>query len=98
MSVDTLSRQSVKERSGLLSRESAFARTKYNTERGLRYAKPSRNADFLCRMESGSLHRHNYEENHLSKNVTATQASLMAVCKSCTAWGDLFNRHVCGFA
>jgi hypothetical protein len=25
------------------------------TERGLRYAKPSRNAKFLCRLEGGSL-------------------------------------------
>jgi hypothetical protein len=30
MSVDMLSRQSIKERSGLLSRESAFARQNYN--------------------------------------------------------------------
>jgi hypothetical protein len=25
--------------------------------RGLRFARPPRNADFLCRIESGSLHR-----------------------------------------
>jgi hypothetical protein len=28
-------------------------------KRGLRYAKPSRNADFLCRLQAGSLHRRN---------------------------------------
>jgi hypothetical protein len=25
----------------------------------LRYAKPSHNADFLCRLQAGSLHRRN---------------------------------------
>jgi hypothetical protein len=50
-----LSRRSIKERSGLLSKESAFAHQNYITERGLRYAKPSRNAKFLCRLEGGSL-------------------------------------------
>jgi hypothetical protein len=39
--------------------ESAFAPNKYITERGLRSARSTRNADFLCRIESGSLHRRN---------------------------------------
>ena len=50
MSVDTLSGLSTKERDRLLSRESALARTTYNTERGSRYAKATRDADFLCRL------------------------------------------------
>jgi hypothetical protein len=36
--VDRLSRLSAKELSGLLSKESAFAQTKYTTERGSRFA------------------------------------------------------------
>jgi hypothetical protein len=33
--------------------------TYWYCKRGLRYAKPSRNAEFLCRLQAGSLHRRN---------------------------------------
>jgi hypothetical protein len=61
MSVDLLSRQSIKERSGLLSRESAFARQNYNSRKedcatqSLR-AMPNSSAAFQAAEEFGRVY------------------------------------------
>jgi len=63
MSVDMLSRQSIKERSGLLSKESAFAHQNYNSRKedcatqSLR-AMPNSSADWKAAVSFGRVYEY----------------------------------------